>query len=153
MSAQYATVSLLPPAAPTRPVLLLPLFKRRVFIHEIGIRLGAPENSAILCRLAMASLQFTERLPQDSFTPIMAGIPHFTTGIMRNWGRDTFIAAPGILLATNRLSEARELILRYAAVARHGIICNLFADGEAPRFNSRDATWWWLRVSFDFLLD
>ena len=118
-----------------------------MFVHEVGVRLGAPPGSAILCRLAMASLQFTERLPQDVFTSVMAGIPHFTTGIMRNWGRDTFIAAPGILLSTHRLPEARELILRYAAVARHGLICNLFADGDAPRFNSRDATWWWLHVS------
>ncbi len=119
----------------------------RVFVREIGRKLGAPPDNITLCRLAVATLQFTQRLPQDSIPPILAGIPHFTVGIMRNWGRDTFIAAPGILLATNRLQEAKEIIVAYGAAARHGLICNLFADGIVPRFNSRDAVWWWLRVS------
>lgn len=117
-----------------------------MFVHEIGKRLGAPPDNTTLCRLAVATLQFTQRLPQDSVTPILAGIPHFTVGIMRNWGRDTFIAAPGILLATKRYKEAKEILLAYGSAARHGLICNLYADGIAPRFNSRDAVWWWLRV-------
>lgn len=116
----------------------------RVFVDEIGLRLGG--TTPLLRQLAVSSLQFTLKLPFQSTTMIMAGIPHFSAGIMRNWGRDTFIAAPGILLATGRFEEAKELILCYARVARHGLICNLYDDGENPRFNSRDAVWWWLRV-------
>jgi len=71
---------------------------------------------------------------------IVAGYPWFT-----DWGRDTFIAVRGLCLATGRFEDARDILLEWAGSVDHGMLPNRFPDhGEAPEFNSVDASLWYV---------
>jgi glycogen debranching enzyme len=74
----------------------------------------------------------------DGKPTIIAGYPWFT-----DWGRDTLISLPGLLIAPGRLDEAREIIEGFLQFRKQGIIPNRFPDaGETPEYNTADATLW-----------
>lgn len=71
---------------------------------------------------------------------IIAGYPWFA-----DWGRDTFIALRGLCLARGRPDTARDILLAWAATVSEGMLPNRFPDeGDAPEFNSVDASLWFI---------
>lgn len=52
---------------------------------------------------------------------------------------------------TNYHKEARDVILYFAQVSRHGLIPNLHDMGHNTRFNARDATWFFLQSIKDYI--
>lgn len=78
---------------------------------------------------------------------IIAGYPWFT-----DWGRDTFIAIRGLCLETARLDEAERILLSWCSALCDGMIPNTFpAGGTEPRYNSVDASLWFVIASQAFL--
>jgi predicted glycogen debranching enzyme len=69
---------------------------------------------------------------------VIAGYPWFT-----DWGRDTMIALPGLLVARGRLDEARDVLRVFLAARDRGLVPNRFPDrGERPEHNTADGTLW-----------
>lgn len=78
---------------------------------------------------------------------VIAGYPWFT-----DWGRDTFISMRGLTLATGRFEEAREILLGWTGAVSEGMLPNRFPDsGEAPEYNSVDASLWFIIAAHDYL--
>ena len=80
-------------------------------------------------------------------TTILAGFPWFA-----DWGRDAFIALPGLLLETGRFDEAKSVLTTFAQAADDGMIPNRFDDyTNTAHFNSADASLWFINAAFRYL--
>jgi glycogen debranching enzyme len=84
----------------------------------------------------------------DGRPAILAGYPWFT-----EWGRDTMISMPGLLIGQHRLEEARGIFEGFLAHLSQGVIPNRFPDtGEKPEYNTADATLWMFQAMRAWLL-
>lgn len=110
------------------------------------------QGTLFLQRIALTSIQMVGRVPSTSIFPfdnvgsMAAGLPHFSHDYMRCWGRDVFLSLRGLLLSTGRHEEAKQHILGFAATLKHGLIPNLLDAGRNPRYNARDATWFFTQI-------
>ncbi len=100
-------------------------------------------ESESISHLAMATDAF---VVQRSFpnsppsTTILAGYHWFA-----DWGRDTFISLPGLLLATGRFEQARQVFRTFAGSIQHGMVPNRFDDySMTAHYNSIDASLWFI---------
>ncbi|KAJ1896142.1 bifunctional 4-alpha-glucanotransferase/amylo-alpha-1,6-glucosidase [Coemansia sp. IMI 209127] len=112
-------------------------------------------GSRFTIQLALTSVQLLGHVKSSGLRPtdtktlqcsMSAGLPHFSTHHMRSWGRDVFIALDGLLLTTGRFEDARNHILAFGSTLKHGLIPNLLDSGRYPRYNARDATWFWVQA-------
>ncbi|MBI9016685.1 MAG: glycogen debranching enzyme family protein [Phycisphaerae bacterium] len=105
-----------------------------------------PEERA----LVLAADQFiVDRAIADSqkSASILAGFHWFA-----DWGRDTFIALPGLLLNTKRYEQARDVLMTFSVALDKGQIPNRFDDyGGAPHYNSIDASLWFINAAWQYL--
>ena len=80
-------------------------------------------------------------------TTILAGFPWFA-----DWGRDAFVALPGLLLSTGRFEDAKSVLCTFAQAADQGMIPNRFDDySDTAYFNSVDASLWFINAAFAYL--
>jgi predicted glycogen debranching enzyme len=106
------------------------------------LRSGAETAPQWVRRLTLAADQFIVRRSDAEGklqgTSVIAGYPWFS-----DWGRDTMIALPGLALATGRHADAAAILRTFASHVSEGMLPNRFPDGgEAPEYNTVDATLW-----------
>ncbi|PSB02864.1 amylo-alpha-1,6-glucosidase [Merismopedia glauca] len=106
---------------------------------------GNALNPAWVNQLVLAADQFIvdRSVPEEpQGKTIIAGYHWFG-----DWGRDTMISLPGLTLSTGRPEIARSILITFARYVDRGMLPNRFPDrGEAPEYNTVDATLWYFEA-------
>ncbi len=100
--------------------------------------------------LAIAADDFVvdRAIGSEACASTVAGYPWFT-----DWGRQTFIALPGLLLATGRLDEARSALRGFADAIHEGLVPHAFdeADDAAASYAAADTSLWYIRAALAYM--
>ena len=113
--------------------------------HADDLMAAERERRARLSPLARAAASYI--VDRADGRTIIAGFPWFT-----DWGRDTFIAMRGLVLAPGHLDEAAAILLAWAGAVSEGMLPNRFPDsGSAPEYNAVDASLWFIIAVHDYL--
>jgi len=100
---------------------------------ETDLSKRIPRTSFKNC-IANAAQQFIVRKGQKA--EVIAGFPWFGS-----WGRDTFIALPGITLSIGNEKACKDVLDTMVGKLKGGLFPNMGAD-DNPAFNSVDAPLW-----------
>jgi predicted glycogen debranching enzyme len=113
-----------------------------------GARAGLRAPMARILALAGDDFIADRTVRRTPLTTVLAGFPWFA-----DWGRDTFIALPGLLLETGRFKEARQALQAFAESIRDGLVPNRFDDydAEAAHYNTVDASLWYIRAALEYV--
>ena len=102
-------------------------------------------NAELIQALEVAAEHFIVARPP--FKTVIAGYHWFG-----DWGRDTMIALPGLLLCTDHPEAAKEILLQFLRYVHNGVLPNRFPDqGETPEYNTVDATLWFVEAIWQYL--
>ncbi|MBI2688751.1 MAG: glycogen debranching enzyme family protein [Acidobacteria bacterium] len=114
-------------------------------MRRLALRRHAPVADAFLEDLTEAADQFIVR--RGDGHSIIAGYPWFG-----DWGRDTMISLTGLTLVTGRFEVASGILSEFARALDQGMLPNRFPDaGEAPEYNTVDATLWFFEAARSYL--
>jgi predicted glycogen debranching enzyme len=96
-------------------------------------------------RLELAADDFLYR-DQNGRLAVVAGFPWFG-----EWGRDTFLSLPGLLLARGRIEECGEALEGAAAYLRRGLMPNVIGpDPESSSYDSVDSALWYAWATAEY---
>ncbi len=102
---------------------------------------GAPAGKDLRGVLEAAADDYLWRAP-DGRLGVIAGFPWFS-----EWGRDTFISLPGLLLSRGRVEECGEALEHAIPFLADGLLPNRFGATPADSdYGSADATLWFARA-------
>ncbi len=106
---------------------------------------GVP-HAQTLARAADSFVVSRERGGQ-ALSTVIAGYPWFA-----DWGRDTFIALPGLMLTTGRHEEAGRTLRAFADALRDGLVPNRFDDYDPTlaHYNTVDGSMWFVNAALAY---
>ena len=93
-------------------------------------------------KLLRAADPFIVKNPSSGENTVIAGYHWFS-----DWGRDTMISMPGLLLIPRRFEEARYILKNFSRHCKRGLIPNVFLSlGGEPIYNTVDASLWFIHT-------
>ena len=107
-----------------------------------------------ICKMASVDDEVTKELvvAADSFIvdkplgkSIVAGYPWFS-----DWGRDAFISLEGLLLKTNRFTDAKAVLKYFANYIRRGLVPNYIDEKGGGSYNTVDASLWYIEAVYKY---
>ncbi|MEO1128530.1 MAG: amylo-alpha-1,6-glucosidase, partial [Planctomycetota bacterium] len=116
--------------------------------HVVDGMCAKRDDLRALAPLVSASDDFLvqRRVGETTLMTVIAGYPWFA-----DWGRDTMISLPGLMLTTHRFEDARSCLETFARHVSRGMIPNRFDDyGGDPHYNTVDASLWFLHAVHAF---
>ena len=133
--------------SPQRPVILSAALQptgkagrlARLWNDETRRRLSRGEDRSLTAHLEREGEKFLIDSPRNGKT-VIAGYPWFDA-----WGRDTFIALPGLTFCAGRSQEGVDILAGAGGAIKDGLIPNCYgADGVHHSYNSADASLWYV---------
>lgn len=113
--------------------------------HHARARAGGAAGDAGPRRLQQQAASFVVDGPRGK--SLIAGYHWFT-----DWGRDAFIALPGICLVTGDMESAAGIMATFAQARHRGLVPNRFPDqGTLPEYNTIDAGLWLFYAVYKYL--
>jgi predicted glycogen debranching enzyme len=125
---------------------------RRFKAHDDGQVRQAQVLAPELCGAPNWILQLVRASDDFIFARPLPDLPHGRSVIagypwFGDWGRDTMIALPGLLLATGRFDTARAILETFARFIDGGMLPNVFPGaGASAEYNSVDAALWYIEA-------
>jgi len=123
---------------------------RDALAKSIDVQAIGEQAKALPTVLAQASDDFiVKRTVGDRvLSTIIAGYPWFA-----DWGRDTFIALPGLMLCTGRHDEARDTLSAFANAIQDGLVPNRFDDDDPTlaHYNTVDGSMWFIHSALQYV--
>lgn len=115
-----------------------------------GVRVDIDDELRTIAALVRAGDRFIVRRDLSEgarSVSVIAGYPWFA-----DWGRDTMICIPGLMLATGRFAEARKTLETFAGLRRSGLIPNWFDDTtKTAEYNTVDAALWYVHAACQYI--
>jgi len=138
----------------TRKISIIASTERHQAIDADSYRPAEIERRSSINKDATNSLVSLLRTAADQFIvarehceTVIAGYHWFA-----DWGRDTMIALPGLTVVNGRWDIARDILAEFATHVDQGMLPNRFPDaGEAPEYNTVDATLWFFEAVRSFM--
>jgi len=117
-------------------------------LKPVAAKMPGGESCRKALAIAVDDFVADRTVKGQALSTLLAGFPWFA-----DWGRDTFIALPGLLLSSGRVDEAARVLQAFAGAIREGLVPNRFDDydDDVAHYNTVDGSLWFVHAGLAYL--